>query len=123
MLRKLLLTFVLLLCAAPRALSAQAEWRVEGFSITERGFRGTLLFRNGQSAMDTPIRSIVGLQVSLAQNSPVCVYFEECWFMSSQVGRVGNVDTGRHDFAGGSSLVFTSESWSEDSCFRCWSRL
>lgn len=123
MIHKLLLTVALLSCAVPRVVSAQAEWRVEGFSLTERGFRGTLLFRNGQSAVDTPIRGIVGLQISLARDTPRCAYFEECWLTSNQISRVGNVDTGRHDFAGGSSLLFTSESWSEDSCIRCWSHL
>ena len=123
MIRKTLLALALLVGAVPRALSAQAEWRVDGFTITERGFRGTLLFRNGQSPFDTPIRGIGTLRITLTPDAPSCANFEACFFRSSVITRVGNVDTRRLDFAGGSSLLFDGGVWDEDSCIRCWQRL
>ncbi len=121
--RKTFLALLLLVCAAPRGLSAQAEWRVDGFSITERGFRGTLLFRNGQSPFDTPILGIRTLRISLTPDTPRCANFEACFLTSNIITRVGRVDTRRFDFVGGASLVFDGGVWSEDSCVSCWQRL
>lgn len=121
--RKTLLALALLLCSVPQSLSAQAEWRIDGFTLTERGFRGTMLFRNGQSPFDTPIRGIGWLRISLTPETPRCVNSDACFFRSNIITRVGAVDTRRVDFAGGASLVFDGGVWSEDSCITCWQRL
>lgn len=120
---KMLLALTLLACAVPRSLSAQAEWRIDGFSTTERGFRGTLMFRNGQSPLDTPILGIGILRITLTPDTPRCANFNACFFASNVIRRVGNVDTRRLDFAGGATLLFIDEVWSEDSCITCWQRV
>ena len=120
---KMLLALTLLACAVPRSLPAQAEWRVDAFTTTERGFRGTLMFRNGQSPLDTPIRGIGTLRITLTPDTPRCANFNACFFASNIITRVGNVDTRRLDFAGGATLLFSDEVWSEDSCIRCWQQL
>lgn len=120
---KTLLALTLLACAMPRSLSAQAEWRIDGFTVTERGFRGTLLFRNAQSPLDTPIVGIGTLRITLTPDTPRCANFNDCFFRSNVITRVGNVDTRRLDFAGGASLVFSGLVWSEDSCITCWQQL
>ncbi len=123
MITKSLLSLVLLACALPQASFAQAEWRVDAFSLTESGFRGTLLFRNGQSPSDTPILGIGTVNISLAPATPRCANFNDCFFRSNIITRVGNVDTRRFDFAGGGSVILAPEGWSEESCISCWQRV
>jgi hypothetical protein len=119
------LALSLLLFAAPLPLAAQAEWRIEGFALTELGFSGTLLFRNGQSPFDSPIRGIGALRISLTPSTPRCANPDECLFVGGHVTRTGNIDTRTTAFAGGSTLTFNTGVWSEDSCVGkgCWSRL
>ncbi len=120
-----MLALSLLLSAAPVPLAAQAEWRIEGFSLTELGFSGRLLFRNGQSPFDTPIRGIDALRISLTPSAPRCANPDDCLLIGGPVTRTGNVDTRRIEFAGGATLTFNSGVWSEDSCAGagCWSKL
>lgn len=119
----LALALALLCGATPRVMAAQAEWRIDAFALTERGFRGTLLFRNAQSPLDTPIQGIGMLRISLAPSAPRCANFDDCNFMSSHVSRTGSIDTRGTAFPGGSTLVFDGGVWSEDSCVSCWTRL
>ncbi len=118
MIRKLLLVLALALCSTPGVLTAQAEWRVEGFSVTDRGFRGTLLFRNGQSSLDTPIRGIRGLVIGTRPSTPGCfLSTDTCFSAGNTVSRTGNIDTRRFAFDGGARVVFdANEPWEEDSC-------
>lgn len=99
--------------------TAQTDWRIAGFATTATGFRGTLLFRNGQVATDSPILGLTHLQIHLAPGSPRCADRNACFFNSSIVGRIGNVDTRSFEFGGGARMVFDRTGWSEESCIFC----
>lgn len=122
MIRRFFCALALIVSATPHALSAQAEWRIDGFTLTEQGFRGTMLFRNAQSPLDIPIQGIGMVRISLAPSTPRCANFEACSFVSSHVSLTGSIDRRRTAFPGGSTLVFEDSGWSEDSCVFCWTR-
>jgi hypothetical protein len=102
--------------------TAQTDWRIDGFAATPTGFRGTLLFRNGQVATDSPILGLTHVQIHLAPDAPLCTNANACFFTSNIVRRVGAVDTRDFTFGGGARIVFDGSQWSEDSCITCFAR-
>lgn len=118
--RTLARLLLLLALALPTDIAtAQTDWRITGFATSATGFSGTLLFRNGQVATDSPILGLTSLQIHLAPGAPLCADRNACYFTSNIVGRIGNVDTRSFEFGGGARIVFDKTGWSEDSCVFC----
>ncbi len=111
----LLIAFAL----AASVATAQTDWRIAGFTTTATGFRGTLLFRNGQVATDSPILSLWQLQIQLAPGAPRCVDRYACYFGTGFVRTIGNVDTRSFEFGGGARILYDRIGFGEDSCVYC----
>jgi hypothetical protein len=113
------LVLVLALAFPVTAASAQTDWRITGFATSATGFTGTLLFRNGQVATDSPIMGLTSLQIHLAPNAPQCANTNLCFFTSNTVTRTGRVDTRNFEVGAGARIVFDGSGWNEDSCITC----